>query len=66
VNIDHTLVNSVHGPPNCETGVLDCRVITTELTLSGPCIHMPHLFCKALLHVIHSVVSGQYSYTTHI
>ena len=27
------------------------------------CIHMYHLFCNALVHVIYSVVSGQYSYT---
>jgi len=26
---------------------------------------MLHLFCNALVHVIYSVVSGQYSYTIH-
>jgi len=27
------------------------------------CIHIYHLFCNALVHVIYSEVSGQYSYT---
>jgi len=27
------------------------------------CIHMKHLICNALVSVIYSVVSGQYSYT---
>ena len=27
------------------------------------CIHMQHLFCNALVHVIYSVVLGQYSNT---
>jgi len=42
---------------------LDCRVITTEYRTRVHCIHMYHLFCNALVHVIYSVVSGQYSYT---
>jgi len=28
--------------------------------------HVKHLFCKALVHVIYYVVSGQYSYTIPI
>ena len=28
--IDQTLVNSLHGLPNCEIGGLDCHIITTE------------------------------------
>ena len=44
---------------------LDCHVtvITTEYISRVHCIHMLHLFCNALVHVIYSVVSGQYSYT---
>jgi len=30
------------------------------------CIHMYHLFCNALVHIIYSVVLGQYSYTIYI
>jgi len=29
-NIDQKLVNSLHGPLNCEIGGLYCHVITTE------------------------------------
>ena len=29
-NIEQTLVNSLHGAMNCETGGLDCHVTTTE------------------------------------
>jgi len=48
---------------NCEIGGLDCRVITAEYRTRVQCIHMYHLFCNALVHVIYSIVSGQYSYT---
>jgi len=63
-NIDQKLVNSLHGLLNSEIGGLDCRVITTEYRTRVHCIHMYRLFCNALVHVIHSVVSGQYSYAT--
>jgi len=56
-------VNSLHGLLNCEIGGLDCRVITTEYRTCVQYIHIYHLFCNALVHVIYSVVSGQYSYT---
>jgi len=61
--IDQTLVNSLHGLLNCEIGGLDCRVITTEYRTRVHCIHMYHLLCKTLVHVIHSAVSGQCSHT---
>ena len=64
-NIDQKLLNSLHGLLNCEIGGLDCHVITTEYRTRVHCIHMYHLFCNALVHVIYSVVSGQYSYTIH-
>ena len=62
-HIDQTLVNSLHGLLNCEIGGLDCHVITTEYRTRVQCIHMQHLFCNALVHVIYSVVLGQYSNT---
>ena len=62
-NIDKTLVNSLHRLLNCEIGALDCRVITTEYRTRVNCIHMYHLFGNALVRVIYSVVSGEYSYT---
>jgi len=58
-------VNSLNRLLNCEIGELDCRVITTEYRTRVHCIHMYHLFCNALVHVIYCVVSGQYSYTIH-
>jgi len=58
-------VKSLHGLLNCEIGGLDCPVITTEYTTRVHCIHMYHLFRNALVHVIYSIVSGQYSYTIH-
>ena len=61
-NIDHKLVNSLHGLLNCEISELDCRDITTEYKTRVHCIHMYHLFCDALVHVIYSGVSGQCSY----
>ena len=64
-NIDQKLVNSLHGLLNCEIGGLECRVITNEYRTLVHCIQMQHLFCNALVHVINSVVSGQYSYTKH-
>jgi len=63
--IGHTLVNALHGLLNCETGGLDCRVITTEYRTRVHCIHMNHLFFNPLVHVIYSGVSGQcFSYNT--
>ena len=59
---DQKLLNSLHGLLNCEIGGLDCRVITTEYRPRVQCIHMHHLFCNALVHVIYSICSGQYSY----
>ena len=56
-------MSSLHGLLNCEIGRLDCRVITTEYRTRVHCIHMKHLFCNALIHVIYSVVSGQCSHT---
>ena len=64
-NVDQTLMNSLHGLMNCEIGGLDWCVIT-EYIPRVHCIHMLHLFCNALVHVIYSVVSGQYSYTCTI
>ena len=63
MNIDQTLVNSLHRLLNCEIGELDCHVITTERRARVHCIHMFDLFCNALVHVIYSGVSGQCSYT---
>ena len=65
-NIDQKLVNSLHRLLNCEIGGLDCRVITTEYRTRVHCIHMYHLFCNALVHVIYSVVSGQYLYILYL
>ena len=39
-NIEQILVNSLHGLLNCETGGLDCHVITTEYRTRVHCIHM--------------------------
>jgi len=66
VNIDQTLVNSLHGLLNCKISGLACRVITTEYRTCVHCIHMYHLFCNALVHVIYSVVSGQYLYILYL
>jgi len=63
-NIGQTLVNSLHGLLTCEIDGLDCHVITTQYRTCVHCIHMYHLFCNALVHVIHSEVSGQCSNTT--
>jgi len=62
-NIDQTLANSLHGLLNCEIGELDCHVITTEYRTRVHCIHMQHLVCNALVHVIYLRVSGQCSHT---
>ena len=48
---------------NCEIGGLDSHVITTEYRTRVHNIHMLHLFCNALVHVIYS---GQYCHATHI
>ena len=58
-----TSTNSLHRLLNCEIGGLDCHVITTEYKTRVQCTHMCHLFCNTLVHMIYSVVSGQYSYT---
>ena len=62
-NIDQTLVSSLLRLLNCEIGGLDCHVITTEYRARDHCIHMWHLFCNALVHVIYLGVSGQCSRT---
>ena len=53
-NIDQKVVNSLHGLLNCEIGGLDCLCLcfTTENSTRVHCIHMYHLFCNALVHVI--------------
>jgi len=65
-NIDQKLVNSLYGLLYCEIGELDCHAITTEYRTNAHCIHMYHLFCNALTHVMYSVVSGQRSYTIEV
>jgi len=65
-NIDQTFVNLLHRLLNFEIGGLDCRVITKEYRTHVQYIHMYHLFVNALIHVIYSVVSGQYSYTIYM
>ena len=62
-NIDQTLVNSLHRLFKCEIGGLECCLITTEYRTRVHCIHMYHLFCYALVHVIYLGVSSQYSHT---
>ena len=62
-NSDQTLVKSLYGLLNFEIGGLECRVITADYISRVHYMHMFHLFCNALVHVIYSVVSGQYSYT---
>jgi len=62
-HIDQTLVNSLHRLLNCEIGGLYCHGIRTEYRTRVDCIHMEHLFCNALVHVIYSGVSGQCSHT---
>ena len=61
-NIDQKLGSSLHQLLNCVIGELDYHVITTEYRTHVQCIHMEHLFCNALVHVIYFVVSGQYSF----
>jgi len=63
MNIDQKPVNSLHKVFNCEIGGLECHVIITEYRTHVYCIHMYHLFCNALVHVIYSGVSRQCSYT---
>ena len=53
INIDQTLVNSLHGLLNCEIGGLDYHVITTEYRTRVHRIHMYHLYCNALVDVIY-------------
>jgi len=65
-HIDQTVMNSLQGLLNCEIGGLDCRAITTEYISHVHCIHRYHLFCNALVHIIHSGVSGQCSHIIHM
>jgi len=65
-NIDQTLVDSLHGLSNGKIGGLDCHVITTEYSTRVHCIHMYHLLCNTLVHVIYSGVSGQCSHTIQV
>ena len=65
MNIDQKLVNSLHRLLNCEIGGLDCRVIT-EYRACVHIIHMYHLFCNALVHLIYSGVSGQCSFIIYL
>ena len=58
--VDQTLVNALHGLLNYDIGRLDCCVITTEFIKQ---VHWIHMYCNALVCVIYSVVSTQYSYT---
>jgi len=53
-NIDQKLVNALHGLLNGEISELECRDITTAYKTRVQCIHMYHLFCDALVHVIYS------------
>ena len=58
--------DTLHRLLNCEIGGLDCHVITIFTTEYKTCIHrihMYHLFCNALVHVIYSGASGQCSHT---
>jgi len=63
LSTDQTLVNSLQVLLNCEIGGLDSHVITTEYRTRVHNIHMLHLFCNALIHVIYS---GQYCHATHL
>jgi len=56
-------VNSLQGLLNCKICELDCHVITTEYRTCDHCIHMYHLFCHSLVHVIYLGVSSQSSHT---
>ena len=58
-NIDQKLMNSLHGLLNCEIGGLSCHEYRTRVHS----IHMYHLFCNALVHVIYLGISGQCSHT---
>jgi len=64
-NIDQILVNSLHRLLNCEIDRLDCHVIATEYRTRVHYKQMSHLCCTALVRVIYSVVSGQYTYTIY-
>jgi len=66
INIDQTLRNSLHGLLSCEIAGFDCHVFTTEYRTLVHCIHISHLFCNALVHVIYSGESGQCSHTIQL
>ena len=51
--IDQPLMNSLHRLLNCEIGGLYCHVITIKYRTRVLCIHLLHLFCNALVHVIY-------------
>ena len=57
---------SFYGLLNCEIGGLDYHVTTTKYRTRLHCIHISHLFCNALVHVIYSRVSGQCSHTVPV
>jgi len=61
MNIDQTLMHSLHGLLNREICGLDCCVITTGYISCVHCIHMYHLFSNSLVHVMCLRVSGQCS-----
>ena len=42
MNIDKTLVNSLHGLLNCEIGELDCRIVTTDY-IARVSLHLLHM-----------------------
>jgi len=50
---------------NFEIDGADVHVITTEYKTRVNCIHMLHLICNALVHLIYSGISGQSSHTIH-
>ena len=61
-HIDQTLVCSLHVLLNCEIDGLDGYAITNSMDLAL----RAHLFYNALVHVIYSRVSGQYSHAIKV
>ena len=59
---DQTLVCSLHVMLNCEIDGLDGYAITNSMDLAL----RAHLFYNALVHVIYSRVSGQYSHAIKV
>ena len=57
------MLNSLHRLLNCEIGELDYHVITTRVYILCPLnTHFKHQFWNALVYVICSRVSSQYSH----